>query len=233
LLSGEIALAVHSMKDMPGEIDERLTFAKAWDREDPRDVLVLREKKTLEELPQGAVIGTGSKRRAYQLLKLRPDLKIVDIRGNVDTRIQKLMDKDQGLDGIVLAAAGLNRLNRQDVISAHFSVEEMIPAPTQGILAIELCKDNKELLDKLNALASKQVDFAAKLERSFLNITGGNCHYPIGAFYDLDHTFYAVFGSQDGSKLAQVKRELTKDDEADVESVVKSVFDEIQSIIDS
>lgn len=232
LLSGEISLAVHSMKDMPGEIDERLTFAKAWDREDPRDVLILREAKSLAELPHGAVIGTGSKRRAYQLLRMRPDLTVVDIRGNVDTRIQKLMDQSQGLDGIILAAAGLKRLNREDDITSYFSVEEMIPAPTQGILAVELRKDNEELLYKLNLLASDQMEFAAQLERSFLNITGGNCHYPIGAYYDLNNTFYALFGRQDGSKIARVKKEINEDDKIQINDFVKSVFDEIKKQLD-
>ena len=115
LLSGEIHLAVHSMKDMPGELPDGLCFAKAWKREDPRDVLVLREAKSLQELPKHAVIGTGSKRRAYQLLAIRPDIEIVDIRGNVDTRLAKM--EAQKLDGIVLAAAGLKRLHREDVIT--------------------------------------------------------------------------------------------------------------------
>ena len=102
ILSGEVQIGVHSMKDMPAELPEGLTFTKAWKREDPRDVLILREKDSLEELPQGAVIGTGSKRREFQLKKLRPDLKVVDIRGNVDTRLRKM--EEQQLDGIVLAA---------------------------------------------------------------------------------------------------------------------------------
>ena len=108
LLDGTISLAVHSMKDMPAEQPSGLVFAHAWKREDPRDVLILREAVSLEELPQHAVIGTGSRRRAFQLLQLRKDLRITGIRGNVDTRIKKMQEEQ--LDGIVLAAAGLHRL---------------------------------------------------------------------------------------------------------------------------
>lgn len=211
LLSGEIALAVHSMKDMPGEIDGRLTFARAWEREDPRDVLILKDAGSFSELPQGAVIGTGSKRRAYQLKKLRPDISVVNIRGNVDTRIQKLQDEKQGLDGIVLAAAGLKRLNREKEITEYLSFDVMIPAPTQGILAIETRKDNTELLKKLDLLANEEADLAATLERRFLNEIGGDCHYPMGAYYDKTGVFYAMFGTQDGRKTVSVKKYLKQD----------------------
>ena len=115
LLEEKIHLAVHSMKDMPDTPSDGLIFAKAWKREDPRDVLILREAVTVDDLPKGAVIGTGSKRRKYQLLKIRPDLNIVGIRGNVDTRIRKM--KEEEMDGIVLAAAGINRLGREQEIT--------------------------------------------------------------------------------------------------------------------
>ena len=136
LLDGTISLAVHSMKDMPAEQPSGLVFAHAWKREDPRDVLILREAVSLEELPQHAVIGTGSRRRAFQLLQLRKDLRITGIRGNVDTRIKKMQEEQ--LDGIVLAAAGLHRLGRTSLITQYFEPEQMIPAAAQGTLALEL-----------------------------------------------------------------------------------------------
>ena len=117
LLDGTISLAVHSMKDMPAEQPSGLVFAHAWKREDPRDVLILREAVSLEELPQHAVIGTGSRRRAFQLLQLRKDLRITGIRGNVDTRIKKMQEEQLG--GIVLAAAGLHRLGRTSLITQY------------------------------------------------------------------------------------------------------------------
>lgn len=227
LLNGEIALAVHSMKDMPSEIHGKLTFAKSWTREDPRDVLILKDVEKLDQLPCGAVIGTGSKRRAYQLKKLRPDIVVVDIRGNVDTRIKKLMDPNEGLDGIVLAAAGMKRLGREKEISQYFSPEEMIPAPAQGILAIETRKDNRELLDKLNFLADEEINYATELERKFLKFIGGDCHYPIGAFYDLQETFYVLFGHPDGSKIVSVKKKINHSDQ-DMDRIIDELVREIR-----
>lgn len=119
LLDGRIQLAVHSMKDMPAQAREGLTFCKPWKREDPRDVLILREVSCLSELPVGAKVGTGSLRRGLQLQALRPDLQIVPIRGNIDTRLRKLQEKlpdGSRLDAIVLAAAGLNRLDRKSTV---------------------------------------------------------------------------------------------------------------------
>lgn len=180
LLEGEIQLAVHSMKDMPCQLPEGLVLAPVWEREDPRDALVLREKKSLEELPESAVIGTGSKRRAVQLQKLRPDLRIVNLRGNVDTRLRKM--EEQKLDGIILAAAGLKRLGLQDRITHFFEIDEMIPAPTQGTLAIELREDNRELLHKLAPFGDAKTELQTEIERAFLQEMGADCHLPIGAY---------------------------------------------------
>lgn len=184
LLDKTIDLAVHSMKDMPGEQPEGLCFANAWKREDPRDVLVLREAASLEELPEHAVIGTGSKRREIQLKKLRPDLQIVGIRGNVDTRLKKM--QEQKLDGIVLAAAGLHRLGRASLITQYLSPEQMIPAAAQGTLALEVRKDRQDLLEKINALSEEKDRQIADTERLFLEGTGGDCHMPIGAYASMD-----------------------------------------------
>lgn len=179
LLSGEIQLAVHSMKDMPAHPAAGLMFAKAWKREDPRDALILREAASLADLPQGAVIGTGSARRKWQLLRLRPDFNVVGIRGNVETRLRKM--KEEGLDGIVLAAAGLHRLGMRDVITAYLDAEEMLPAPAQGILALELLEGNAAFLSMLNALSDARAQKEAEAERGFLQEIGGGCHQPVGA----------------------------------------------------
>lgn len=202
LLNDEIQMAVHSMKDMPSEETEGFIFADAWKREDPRDVLILRDADSLNSLPKGAVIATGSKRREVQLKRLRPDIKTVGIRGNIDTRIRKLFDPSQGLDGIVLAAAGLHRLGLQDKITSYFSVEDMIPAPCQGTLAIQLREDNRELLEKVNSLSDADTKKATEAERAFLASTGGNCHLPIGAYLDTEtNVFYSIFGNEEGTKL--------------------------------
>lgn len=208
LLQNEIQLAVHSMKDMPEDAAEGLTFSKAWSREDARDVLILKEAGSLMELKRNAVIGTGSKRRAYQLLQLRPDLEIVGIRGNIDTRIRKLQESAQ-LDGIVLAAAGLKRLGLEARITEYLEPEQVIPAPAQGVLALEVKADNRELLDKLNRLSDAKTELAVRAERGFLKQIGGDCHLPVGAFLsdnsDGTYTLRALFGDETGAQLARVQ----------------------------
>ena len=231
LLGGKIHMAVHSMKDMPDEPAAGLTFAKVWKREDPRDALVLKNAKSLDSLPFGAVIGTGSKRRKYQLLKLRPDLKVVGIRGNIDTRLRKLYEgetiyektaddilnsdkvEEYKLDGIVLAAAGLKRIGRESEITQYLTADEMIPAPAQGTLALELRADNTALMEKLDALSDEQTNICAAIERGFLKQIGGNCHLPVAAYCyqvsaDVPDTrlrLLAMFGSEDGSSLARTE----------------------------
>lgn len=251
LADGRIQLAVHSLKDMPEEPEAGLTFAKAWKREDSRDVLVLKNAKTLDELPLGAVIGTGSKRRKYQLLKLRPDLKVVGIRGNIDTRLWKLYEgepvcegeaalsagaektvddtsKDELgtnrliLDGIVIAAAGITRIGRAEEISQYMSVDEIIPAPAQGTLALELRADNTELLAKLNALADEDTDRCVQMERAFLKQIGGDCHTPVAAYCDINDRgeleLRAMYGTEDGSRLASTRVTEADDDVAECAS---------------
>lgn len=181
LLEGRIDLAVHSMKDLPSECADGLVLAKAWEREDPRDALVCRDSGPL---PQGAVVATGSPRRDLLLRRLRPDLRIVGIRGNVDTRLRKLFEPaadEPLLDALVLAAAGLRRLGREDAVTRYLDVETMLPAPNQGQLAIELRADDAELRAKVDALGSDTAETIAQTERGFLREIGADCHMPVGA----------------------------------------------------
>lgn len=204
ILKDELHMGVHSMKDMPAQPAEGLMFTKAWGREDPRDVLILRKKNSFEELPLGAVIGTGSKRRAYQLQKLRPDLKIVDIRGNVDTRLRKM--EEQQMDGIVLAAAGLKRLRMEDKITQYLTSSQMISAPAQGVLALEVRKNNYELIAMLDAFCDEEINLAVKAERAFLERMGGGCYMPVGAVCQkIDHGNFqmeVMFGDEQGKQLS-------------------------------
>ncbi len=252
LRDGRIQMAVHSLKDMPDQSEVGLTFAKAWKREDSRDVLILKNAKSLDELPEGAVIGTGSKRRKYQLLKLRPDLRVVGIRGNIDTRLRKLYEgetvcesetalsgggaekpmndipqavsgeKRLTLDGIVIAAAGIKRIGRADEISQYLSVDEIIPAPAQGTLALELRADNTELLAKLNALSDDDTDRCVQMERAFLKQIGGDCHTPVAAYCDINDRgeleLRAMYGTEDGSRLASTRVTENDADAADCAS---------------
>lgn len=180
LLNGEIDLAVHSLKDLPTELPDGLQIAAILSREDPRDVLVTSTSVSLEELNIGAVIGTTSPRRKAQLLCLRPDLRVVDVRGNVGTRIRKLQETE--LDGIILAAAGLKRLQRDEVITQYFDVEQMVPAVGQGALAIET-RENDDVINKLlSPLNDPTTTAEISAERTVLECLGGGCQLPIGAY---------------------------------------------------
>lgn len=203
LLMREIDFAVHSMKDMPTVVAEGLKFSHVPVREDARDVLILAEGiNSLEELPQGARIGTGSKRRKYQLLKYRPDLQIEPIRGNVDTRIRKI--QEEGLRGIVLAAAGLHRLNLKEVISCYLPIDLVLPSPAQGALALEVRDGDHETEELLRPLQDKYSEIQIRAERAFLNTINGGCHMPVGAYCLVDGEnihLRALYGDEGGSRL--------------------------------
>lgn len=203
LLNGTIDLAVHSMKDMPSVLPKGLKLADAPKREDARDVLILREGySTLEDLPQGAKIGTDSKRRRYQLLKQRPDLKMIPIRGNVDTRIRKL--KEENLDGIILAAAGIHRLNRKEEISCYLPIHIVLPAPAQGILALEVRDSDLEVESIINSISDKTAIIQAKAERAFMKALGGSCHIPMGAYCEVEEEMICLkglYGDEEGQRL--------------------------------
>ncbi len=178
LLSDEIDIAVHSMKDMPSVLPDGLVIGSVLKREDPRDVFVSADGRTLEQLQGEGRVGTGSIRRKAQLLFWFPELEVVPIRGNVDTRLRKIFSED--LDGIVLAAAGLNRLGLSERITQHLSQDHMVPAPCQGIIAIECRKDDKETRNLISAITHPDTETAATFERSFLETFGGDCQIPLG-----------------------------------------------------
>lgn len=180
LAEGRIDLAVHSLKDLPVAPEPGLTIAAVPPREDVRDVLVSRDRLPLEALPAGSVIGTGSPRRAAQLRLLNPEVEVVDIRGNVDTRIGMV---DSGtLDGVVLAAAGLRRLGREDRIVEAFAPEAMLPAPGQGALALECRTDDAQVLDAVAFLEDASSRACVDAERSLLAILEAGCTAPVGAW---------------------------------------------------
>jgi hydroxymethylbilane synthase len=180
LRSGAIDLAVHSLKDLPTVESDGLTVGAVLEREDPSDVLVSRTGAGLASLPDGAVIGTSSTRRASQLLHARPRLRLRDIRGNVDTRLSKLHAPDSPYDAIVLAMAGLVRLGRAAAISEALPFEVMLPAPAQGALAVQ-CRDEAVLRAALAPLHHAPTACAVAAERGFLNGLGGGCSVPVAA----------------------------------------------------
>ncbi|MEG0580369.1 MAG: hydroxymethylbilane synthase, partial [Niameybacter sp.] len=181
LLEGKIDLAIHSMKDMPSEVCQGLQFTYTPVREDARDVLILKKPiNYLSELPEGARIGTGSKRRKYQLLAARPDLSIEPIRGNIDTRISKI--ETENLDGIVLAAAGVKRIGREDEIGYYLPVDVVLPAPAQGALAIEIREADERIYNLIRPIEDINSQIQIEAERAFLKGVDGSCHMPIGAY---------------------------------------------------
>ena len=202
LLREEIHCAVHSMKDVPTELPAGLTIDIIAEREDPRDVLISRDNIKLESLPQGARIGTGSLRRRMQLLNILPDCEIVAIRGNLDTRIGKIAT--EGLDGVILAAAGIRRMGWSARISQYIPVEIMVPAAGQGAVGIEVRKDDSEVRKLLTFLNDQDTMTAVRGERAFLKHLGGGCQVPIAAFgrkVSESLILKGVVGSPDGKRL--------------------------------
>lgn len=192
LLRGDVELAIHSAKDVPGELAEGLALVAAAPREDPRDALV--GAASLDDLPEGARVGTSSLRRRAQLLAVRPDLDVVDLRGNVDTRLRKLDDGEA--DALVLAAAGLLRLGRGSVIGALLDPEVFVPAPGQGTLAVEGRVGDQELASVVHDDAAAT---ALGAERALCQALGATCHTPIGAWFD-GRELHTFVGLPDGSE---------------------------------
>ena len=205
-------MAVHSMKDMPGKLPEGLKLSPPPIREYYRDVFVFREGiKSIEELPKGAKIGTGSKRRKYQILKYRPDLNIVPIRGNVETRIRKI--EEENLDGVILAAAGIKRLGL-DLDSRIFYInkEIMLPSPTQGILAIEIRDKDEKVESILKGIYHRETEIQATVERGFLTAVGGSCKVPVGCYCEVLEDKIIVeglLGSEEGDIL--IRKSIVED----------------------
>lgn len=179
LEEGRADIAVHSLKDVPMELPEGFVLACVLEREDPRDAFVSPTYATLDELPQGAVVGTSSLRRVVLLRALRPDLRIEALRGNLDTRLRKL---DDGLyDGIILAAAGLKRLGLESRIRTAFEPETMLPAAGQGALGIEVRADRADLIALLAPLMHRPDALATAAERAVSRAMGGSCSMPLAA----------------------------------------------------
>ena len=178
MLSGDIDLAVHSLKDMPTELPEGLMLAAITTRADASDAFVSLRYKSLDALPQGAKVGTSSLRRRAQILKYRPDLQTIDLRGNLDTRIKKL--ENQEMDAIILATAGLKRLGLEQYITQILPIEICLPAVGQGALAIETRQADAEVLSVLEFLNDSETIAAVTAERAYLREVQGGCQVPVG-----------------------------------------------------
>jgi hydroxymethylbilane synthase len=203
LEDGRAHLAVHSMKDVPGELPAGMTLAAMLPRADPRDALITRGARGLDDLPRGARLGTSSLRRRAQLLAIRPDLLITTLRGNVETRLKRLDDGE--LDAIVLAAAGLTRLGLQSRISALLDPSVSLPAVGQGVIGIECRSDDLPAWDAVRALNDAAAHAAVSAERAFARRLGGSCQSPIAAFAELEAqerlTLRGLVAEPDGTRL--------------------------------
>jgi hydroxymethylbilane synthase len=180
LLAGQVDLAVHSLKDLPTGSVAGIALAAVPGRDDPRDALAGRDGAKLADLPAGAKVGTGSPRRAAQLLILRPDIRPVPVRGNAGTRLAKVETGE--LDAVVLAHAGLARIGRLDAVSQVFDPDEMLPAPGQGALAVECCEGREDLVALLGSIDDPLSRAATTAERSLLGALQAGCSAPVGAY---------------------------------------------------
>lgn len=192
LINQEIDLAVHSMKDIPAEIPDELDISAVSVREDPRDVLITLKGTKFEDLPQGAVIGTSSLRREVQIKEKRPDLIIKTLRGNVLTRINKLLNNE--FDAMVLAAAGLKRLGLEERCEQYFNIADMIPAVGQGVLAMETRKDDLLIELLINSVHSPKTARVVAAERAFMIKLNGGCTTPIAAYAVIEGERMRVYG---------------------------------------
>ncbi|MFQ5612318.1 MAG: hydroxymethylbilane synthase [Anaerolineae bacterium] len=207
LLQGEIDLAVHSLKDLPTEDASGLTVGAVLRREDPGDVLISRAGYTLAGLPPGASVGTGSLRRAAQLLARRPDLKILPLRGNVDTRLAKALAVDGPYDAVVLAAAGLKRMDLAGQASEQLPFEVMLPAPGQGAIAVQCRAGDEAVLSRLAAIDHPPTRRAVSAERAFLAGLNAGCSLPVGALAKVTGDALSIQGrvaSLDGRQVVRV-----------------------------
>ena len=207
LLDGRIDLAVHSLKDLPTILPDGLGITAICKRDDPRDALVVRDEikaraGSILNLPEQAVVGTSSQRRVAQLKSLRSDVVVKDVRGNVDTRLRKL---DEGqYDALILASAGLRRLELEDRINAAISMDEMVPAVGQGAIAIETRADDEFTVAMTSGLDHRETRLACLAERAFLRSLGGGCQFPIAGHAIIENeemTLVGLVAMPDGSKI--------------------------------
>ena len=213
MLKGETDIAVHSLKDVPVVFPEGLKLAAICSREDTRDAMISEKFAKFSDLPHGAKVGTTSLRRKMQLLIMRPDLEIISLRGNVQTRLRKL--KEGEFDAIILAMAGINRLNLKAEV-AHiytFGFDEMIPAMGQGALGVE-ARDEKQILEQIDFLNDENAVIETTIERDFVSVLEGGCQVPIGISARLkgdEISIDAIVGLPDGSEFIKDSLKTNKD----------------------
>lgn len=204
LLEGYIDLAVHSLKDLPTTLPDGLCIGAVSKREDQHDAFISLKHNSLAELPLGSTIATGSLRRKCQLLHYRSDLNIIDVRGNINTRLRRL--EQEGWDGMILAFAGLKRLDLIEHLKQIIPEDIILPAVSQGVMAVETRSDDTELLNMLETLNNKESIYQITAERSMLKTVEGGCQIPVGVFTKIDFDIIqlnAMIGTIDGKKVVR------------------------------
>ena len=228
LLRQEIDLAVHSLKDLPSTISHGLRIGAVIRREDTRDALVNRWRLPLAELPQGARIGTGSPRRSAQLLAIRPDIQVLPMRGNVPNRLQKA--SGQEYDGVVLAMAGLRRLQREKEAAQVFEPEQFLPAPGQGALAVQIRSDDEAMRQLVEPVQDPDTAMSVRAERTLLSLLGAGCTAPFGAYAEINAqtlTLRAMLAADNSGK--QLFRVSASGSAENPEAVAREAYRELVS----
>ena len=228
LLRQEIDLAVHSLKDLPSTISHGLRIGAVIRREDTRDALVNRWRLPLAELPQGARIGTGSPRRSAQLLAIRPDIQVLPMRGNVPNRLKKA--SGQEYDGVVLAMAGLRRLQREKEAAQVFEPEQFLPAPGQGALAVQIRSDDEAMRQLVEPVQDRDTAMSVRAERTLLSLLGAGCTAPFGAYAEINAqtlTLRAMLAADNSGK--QLFRVSASGSAENPEAVAREAYRELVS----
>ena len=217
LKNGEIDIAVHSLKDLPVENYQNDFKSVILKRGTHNDVFISRNKKKLSDFDHTLKIGTSSLRRKAQLLSINSNLRVDDIRGNVDTRISKMLESKY--DGLVMAAAGIERLGLQEYITEYFDTEQMLPAPGQGAISVEVKKNNNEIIDLISKINDDETNLTTHYERSFMNELGGGCNSPIGAYSFISNKKKKITGSilsLDGKKVYKNSLEMDINNDSNI-----------------
>jgi len=202
LLSQKIDLAVHSLKDLPSQLPEGLIYAGSPKREDPRDVFISHKWKSVEDVPANSIVASGSTRRKAQFLELRSDLEFCDLRGNIETRLNKL--KTMGWDGLIMAAAALHRLNRSNQITNYLDPLQFVPAVGQGAIGLEIKQGRKDIKKLTDSIIDNETTQCCQAERLFLAHLEGGCSTAIGCWGRMENRFFVITGftaTVDGSKV--------------------------------
>lgn len=225
LLKGHIDMAVHSMKDMPGEMPEELIIAAYSEREDASDCFINNKGYTFDEMPKGSVIGTSSLRRMVQIKLLRPDFEIVPLRGNVLTRLRKL---DEGhMDAIILATAGITRLGLDKRIVQRLSKDKFVPAVCQGIIGVQTKRNDNELIELLKSIDSRESRISAECERAYMKRLNGSCQIPLGAYSIVNHEEISVTGILGDIAIPCLYKDAVKGKASDAESIGSALAEAI------